>query len=93
MGIGDTVAPDGSLMELSGEGLVRFSETGGGTWAYTTLPTAECAGFFESGYCEENYKANLAIGHDGLPVVVYGDDAGVHLIRCPDLTCTPPEDG
>jgi hypothetical protein len=92
-----TVAPDGSLMELqvvdSSLILQRFSETGGGTWAYTTLATTECAGFFESGYCEENYKANLAIGHNGLPVVVYGDDAGVHLIRCPDLACTPPEDG
>jgi hypothetical protein len=92
-GLGDTVAPDGSLMELSAEGLVRFSETGGGTWAYTTLPTAQCAGFFDSGYCQENYKAILAIGHNGLPVVVYGDDAGVHLIRCPDLACTRPEDG
>jgi hypothetical protein len=97
-GLGDTVAPDGSLMELRGGFdttliLQRFSETGGGTWAYTTLATFECAGFFESGYCEESYKANLAIGHNGLPVVVYGDDAGVHLIRCPDLACTPPDDG
>jgi hypothetical protein len=89
-GLGDIVAPDGSRMELSGEGLVRFSETGGGTWAYTTLATTECAWFFN---CWEEYKANLAIGHNGLPVVVYGDDAGVHLIRCPDLACTPPEDG
>jgi hypothetical protein len=88
-----TVAPDGSRMELSGEGLVRFSETGGGTWAYTTLPTAECADGFHEGYCEVSYQAVLAIGGDGLPIVVYGDDTGLHLIRCPDLACTPPEDG
>jgi hypothetical protein len=91
-----TVAPDGSRMELSGEGeliLVRFSDTGGGTWAYTTLPTAECADGFHEGYCEGSYQAILAIGGDGLPIVVYGDDTGLHLIRCPDLACTPPEDG
>ncbi|HSG79001.1 MAG TPA: hypothetical protein VLD62_05415 [Acidimicrobiia bacterium] len=42
------------------------------------------------GYCEELYTAGLAIGADGLPIVAYGDDRGVHLIRCPDLACTPP---
>jgi hypothetical protein len=96
----EVVAPDDSRLELrtefDGGGsplvLARYSETGGGTWTYTTLATAECNNSFHGGYCEESYKADLAIGGDGLPIVVYGDDAGVHLIRCPDLVCAPPED-
>jgi hypothetical protein len=96
-GLPETVAPDGSRMQLRHREtalvLERFSETGGGIWAYTTLPAAECADGFHEGYCEESYQAVLAIGGDGLPIVVYGDDTGLHVIRCPDLACTPPEDG
>jgi hypothetical protein len=67
--------------------LARFTETGGGTWAYTTLATFELDGF------DWGWGASLVIGSDGLPIVVYGDDTGVHIIRCPDLACTTPDGG
>jgi len=94
-GLPGLAAPDGSLLALgipAGGGtsltLMRFSETGGGTWSYTRLGTFEpAASGFEWGY------GDLVIGTDGLPIVVYGDDIGVHLIRCPDLACTPPNGG
>jgi hypothetical protein len=96
-GLPETVARDGSRMQLRHREtalvLERFSETGGGIWAYATLPAAECADGFHEGYCEESYQAILAIGGDGLPIVVYGDDTGLHVIRCPDLACTPPDGG
>jgi hypothetical protein len=34
--------------------------------------------------------ADIAIGADGLPLIVYSAEDGLHLIRCPDLGCTPP---
>jgi hypothetical protein len=67
--------------------LERFSEAEGGSWTFTTLATFEPDGF------DWAWDASLAIGNHGLPIVVYGDDTGVHVIRCPDLACTPPDGG
>ncbi len=92
-GLPGSVAPDGSLVDLYNSddgtlGLMRFSETEGGIWSFTTLDTFEpTASGFEWGY------GDMVIGRDGLPIVVYGDAMGLHLVRCPDLACTPPEDG
>jgi hypothetical protein len=90
-GLPETVAPDGSRMDLrhreSTLVLERFSEAEGGTWSFTTLATFELDGF------DWGWGASLVIGSDDLPIVVYGDDTGVHIIRCPDLACTPPDGG
>jgi hypothetical protein len=90
-GLPETVAPDGSRMDLrlreSTLVLERFSEAEGGTWWLTTLATFELGGF------DWGRGASLVIGSDDLPIVVYGDDTGVHIIRCPDLACTPPDSG
>jgi hypothetical protein len=90
-GLPETVAPDGSRMDLRNREaalvLERFSEAVGGTWSFTTLATFELGGF------DWAWDASLVIGSDDLPIVVYGDDTGVHIIRCPDLACTRPEDG
>jgi hypothetical protein len=91
VGLPTTTAPDGTALELRYfDGaliLARFTETGGGTWAYTTLATFELDGF------DWGWGASLVIGSDGLPIVVYGDDTGAHIIRCPDLACTTPDGG
>ena len=34
--------------------------------------------------------ADIAIGAGGLPLIAYSAADGLHLIRCPDLECTPP---
>jgi hypothetical protein len=91
-GLPGLAAPDGSLVDLYSSdgtlGLLRFSETGGGTWSFTALDTFEpAASGFEWGY------GDLVIGRDGLPIVVYGDETGLHLVRCPDLACTRPGNG
>lgn len=92
-GLPELAASDGSLVGLYNSndgtlGLMRFSEAGGGTWSSTELDAFEpAASGFEWGY------GDLAIGRDGLPMVVYGDEIGLHLIRCPDLACARPGDG
>jgi|GEM_PF-5769811 len=94
-GLPELAAPDGSFLALGQPAsggtsltLMRFSETGGGTWSFTTLDTFEpAASGFEWGY------GDLAIGKDGLPIVVYGDEIGLHLVRCPDLACKRPGNG
>jgi len=65
----EIVSSDGSRLELRKEPsdgstlvLARYSDMGDGTWTYTTLATAECNNSFHGGYCEESYKAALAIG-------------------------------
>jgi hypothetical protein len=37
------------------------------------------------------FGPSLVIGDDGLPLIAYGAIDGLHLIRCPDAACTPPE--
>jgi hypothetical protein len=91
-GLPGLAATDGSLVDLYNSdgmlGFLRFSETGGGTWSFTTLDTFEpAASGFEWGY------GDMVIGRDGLPIVVYGDETGLHLVRCPDLACTRPGNG
>jgi hypothetical protein len=34
---------------------------------------------------------SVAIGDRGLPLIAYGTIDGLHLIRCPDAACTPPD--
>ncbi len=92
----DVVAPDGSRLGLENGlrvvgrlALTRYVDDE--TWTSTIVATAECNDPIHGGYCEELYKASLAVGAGGLPIVAYGDDLGVHVVRCPDLACTPPD--
>ncbi len=63
-GLPDTVAPDGSRVDLrrTGDALVleRWIEAAGGTWAFTTLASFETGGF---GWAHD---ASLAIGPNDL---------------------------
>jgi hypothetical protein len=37
------------------------------------------------------FGPSVLIGGNGLALIAYGAIDGLHLIRCPDLACTPPE--
>lgn len=90
-GLPEMVALDGSRIEVHRREtalvLERFSEAEGGTWSFTTLAT------YQVHRLDWARDVSLAIGEHGLPIVIYGDDTGVHIIRCPDLACTPPDSG
>ena len=36
-------------------------------------------------------EISIHIGESGLPMIAYGTLDGLHLIRCQDQACTPPE--
>lgn len=75
-------------MVVIGEQLVFSRCTDPGCSSWTTTVLAE----FGPDAHEYWYGApQLAERSNGLPLVVYSDGEGLHLIRCPDAACTPPD--
>ncbi len=64
----------------------RCADAGCSSWTTTVLADlAEGEGAYWYGTPRPVVRSN------GLPLVVYGDAEGLHLVRCPDAACTPPD--